>query len=173
MTPFLFLLAVFIAFFVGKKFWQQKKTIRQEQKDYRRLRPQGREGAQKVVAYLNKAIALICLEEDGKVYGHAYKNEEPVGLPHNEGCACSYVPFKAHLEAGSKEAKAQTYPSDLGDLSFKEYKFYKYALYQRLSQDADQKNLYQELQENLKVDAHFKEKVEAHLSAAPLKGGPL
>jgi len=125
---------------------------------------------QRLVSVLHRSMPKICLVEDGKVYGFSFQNSEPPALPHGEDCQCFYQPLKISLKSVfDKVDEDVQYPSDLGTLHFQEYKYYKYSLLALSSKEEEEKKMYQEFQQKLKLSPAFVQKVNQHLQDEHLK----
>lgn len=124
----------------------------------------------RVRAFLAKDMADECLLEDNKVYGVAFKNQQSPNLPHCAGCRCEYIDAgvlgNSIFSRQNRKKSISTpvlYMSDLGELNFYEYKYYKYnLLILRSSDDSEAKN-YRELKDSLTILPVFKQKVSQHL----------
>ncbi|MBL0691185.1 MAG: hypothetical protein JJV97_02510 [SAR324 cluster bacterium] len=120
---------------------------------------------QRLVAFLHKGINKLCLSEDGKIYGVSFKNKQPSELPHVAGCRCEYQiePMRISNIFSAKKSKAETYKTDLGDLDFYSYKYYKYSLMMLSDEDKEKRKTIEDLRSSLIMDASFVDKVKQHL----------
>ena len=113
-------------------------------------------------AYLHKDISLTCLQEDGKFYGSMFKQNEPLGLPHGPGCKCSYKTVRFRLSdvfTKQEDFNQIKRMSDIGELNFYQFKYYKYSLMMKHSLNSPQYQDQLELREKLQVSDDFKETV--------------
>ena len=126
--------------------------------------------AVKISVEIAKGTPTSCLLKEGQVYGADFHRKKAPELPCCEGCRCKTEEFvyrSSELFAGGKgEKNGKTFPSDLGNLDFLEYKFYKYSLI-LLNGDLPVAELEDlaEIRDELKASSAFRRKVERHLDS--------
>ena len=111
---------------------------------------------------------LACLLANRKKFGEDFKEKEPPSLPHSEGCQCQLVDYEARSREWFEKSKANPneFETDLGKLSEQESRYYCFSLI--LNREAelkdDEKQIFTECLEGVKVSSDFKKTVAEHLS---------
>ena len=122
---------------------------------------------EKCVTFLRKNTPLPCLLADGKHFGEDFKNKESLILPHGKGCPCRSVPIRHDNARWFQRDKqeSETRDTDLGPLSFNEYRYYKYRLIVAHSElDSQKRTDYEHLADQIEVAEPFRQRVTTHLS---------
>ncbi|MBU2515040.1 hypothetical protein KJ966_27285 [bacterium] len=123
---------------------------------------------QKLVTPISVETPLVCLLDEGKIYGEDFKEKTPPDLPHNEHCQCRLeisINRSRDWFSEKKKVMEDCINSDLGELSRTEYRYYKYALLAHHKEaDEQTRKEYKELQENISISDEFKERVKLQIS---------
>lgn len=122
---------------------------------------------QKLTAHISRQTDLQCLLDDGRKFGEDFKDKAPPQLPHSDSCQCSMENIVQHsheIFQSKKTTAPETHQTDLGSLTDKEYRYYKYTLIAN-HPDADESTRedYKDLADHVPVDDSFKKRVEKHL----------
>ena len=120
---------------------------------------------QKITTPINRETPLACLLDEGKSFGEDFKVKEPPELPHNEHCKCELIStlHRSHDWFNEKNKPAETFPTDLGELTRNEYRFYKYSLIIHHPEASEELRAdYRELAEGISVGDNIKKMVRAH-----------
>ena len=121
----------------------------------------------KLTTELAHNTPLPCLLDDGKIYGTDHKEKHPPQLPHLEGCSCATADISLDTIKlfTDKEKGEQTFPTDLGEVTGTELRYYKYSLIAKHEDTPEvEAKSYSELAKEMAVSEEFKQKVETHLN---------
>ncbi len=119
---------------------------------------------QKLTTPINRDTPLACLLDEGKAFGEDFKEKEPPGIPHNEKCKCELVStlHRSHDWFNEKNKPAETFQTDLGELTRNEYRYYKFSLIIHHPEASEELRAdYRELAEGISVDDKIKEIVRS------------
>ena len=141
-----------------KNFKRQQPVLREKQILIR--------GTQ-LITPLHVKTPLVCLLEEGRKFGEDFKDKEPPSLPHTEGCQCSLVNYETRsrewFDRNGKDERE--FESDLGGLTEKEKRYYRFALILNKSDqlENEEKEKYAECLDRINISSQFKKRVEEHL----------
>lgn len=119
-----------------------------------------------LITPINRATPLACLLDDSKIFGPDYHDKTPPSLPHEEGCQCELTPNYRRSDDifHRSAADEKQHQSDLGLLTSKELRFYKYQLIAHHAQaEGKRKQEYLTLAQGIAISEDFKNQTINHL----------
>jgi hypothetical protein len=126
---------------------------------------------EKIVTRISKETPLVCLLEEGNIFGENFKDKTPPELPHSEACTCSLTDVirRSHEWFNEPANSGDIVKTDLGDLERSEYRYYKYMLIAHHRDTDDQtRQDYLDLVSSISVDEDFEVRVRGQIE--PLVG---